>query len=53
MEALGECEDTEIFYSNVVQDFIEFNWNAYAKHTHMLGAFIHFTYMIVFLIYVN
>ena len=53
MEVLGETEDTDIFYSNVVQDFIEFNWDAYAKHTHMLGAFIHFVYTIFLLIYVN
>ena len=53
MEVIGETEDQEIFRSKVIEYYLEFMWDSFAKHIHYFGAFIHLVYIIIFTTYVN
>ena len=52
MDQLGNTEELEIFRQKVIKDFFFFQWESYAKHMHYFGATIHFSYIILFTIYV-
>ena len=53
MDLLANVDDLEVFDTKVVEDFVNFNWEKFASHVHNFGALIHFTYFIVFMMYVH
>lgn len=53
MESLVESNELELFHTKIVKDFYDFNWNMFAKHIHYFGAFVHFFYFMLFVVYVN
>lgn len=53
MDSLGESEELEIFEAKVVNDYYVYQWERYAKHIHYFGAFVHFIYLFLFILYVN
>ena len=53
LDALGDTDELEVFQTKVVQDYFLFMWNAYAKHLHYFGGFIHLCYFCIFWFYVN
>ena len=53
MEIISETEEIELFNCKVVRDLIEFNWDSYAKHIHLFGAFIHCVYVFIHAFYIH
>jgi len=53
MELLCDSEDVSLFETEAVKSFFEYQWTAYGSHLQYLGAFIHFCYLTLFVVYVN
>jgi hypothetical protein len=53
MEAIASSEELSIFTTDLVMDLIDFKWERFAFKQHMFGAFIHFTYVMVLIYYIN
>jgi hypothetical protein len=53
MESLSSTEELTVFDTDIVRDFIEYQWITYAKSVHLLGGFNHFIYCVVICFYMN
>lgn len=53
MKVLSECDQLDIFDTDVIQSLIEYKWKTYAYRKHILSAFFHVLYVVVLIYYIN
>ena len=53
MEALANTDELSIFEIEAIQDIIDYKWETFAANVHTRGFYIHLTYVISLLVYIN
>jgi len=53
MGVLAECEELDIFETDVIKGLVEYKWKTYAYWTHILSAVFHVAYVVVLIYYIN
>jgi hypothetical protein len=53
MEAIIRSDENAIFTSEAVSDMVDYKWETYAFHRHMIGAFFHVIYLACLLAYIK
>lgn len=53
IEALMNCNELSVFYTETIQDYIEYKWIRYAKKAYFKGFLMHSGYIISFLAYLS
>lgn len=53
MNLLAVSDEIELFHTKAVMDMIEYKWTTYGKGHHLFGCFMHFCYVLSFILYVD
>lgn len=53
MSVLANCDQLDIFESDVILSLVEYKWKTYAYYQHILSAFFHVMYVIVLIYYIR
>jgi hypothetical protein len=53
MDAISNSDEIEMFDSQQIKDIISFKWESYGRDHHIFGSFMHFLYVLLFILYVN
>ena len=53
MELCTDGDELDIFNAKVLQQLIEYKWQAYGRQHHLVGCCMHFIYLFIFTLYVN
>lgn len=47
------CNELSVFYTDTIQDFIEYKWIKYGKRAYFKGFLMHTGYIVSFLFYLS
>ena len=53
MEALANTDELTIFEIEAIMDIIDYKWETFASKVHTTGFYVHLTYVIMLLVYIN
>ena len=52
LDICAGSEEIEMFEAKALQQYIKFKWEKYAQPFHFIGCFIHFLYMVGYVVFV-